>query len=592
MNNALLARPIEHIRRITQLSFILAQPLRFVNFLVQRIIIYSSYILYYPYWLWRKKSLRSIMIWILILSVLIVEFFGLALLLTLFSIAANFAISALMMIGQFLLLFVFLSNTKNVELLPGDIGTKTFEKDFYGQDHIKEVVLGTIAMMSRENKVKMEALGATPPAGAMLTGPPGTGKTLIAMCTASEVHVPYIGINGADFNAMFIGVGEMKVKGVASKARKWANQHGGCVVFIDEADAVMMSRGGTEGDENKGFQGGGGIFGGGMGIRSQLLTAMDGTQEPQIRTDLINFFFRFFGFEELVDGVVFWLGATNRLGAIDGAFLRPGRMDTIIQMDPPDRGSRRKIIQGYVDQVKTDDTVDVDRLTDDTQGVTPADVAGAVKRVSARFTMRDGRDAISQLDIENALTEQIVGVANPIAEFDPEQKEQVATHEAGHAVMSRLLLPKMRITSLSIIRRGKGVLGYMRDVSPEELYAMKIERLCARVQVAWAGDIACEVVMGERWMGGAGDFGHVTTIMKALAQHGVFADRLPLDPMDPWKDKDIKAAADEYSARMKAGTRWLISKYQPVVENLRDDLLEHGELNSAQILGVLEAHKI
>ncbi len=591
MKTKIVARLLRHVKRVTEPRYIAAQPMRLLDFFIRNLIVYSSYPLFYPYWLWRKKTLRNGLIWVGIASLLIVEFFSLAALLMLLGIAANFAVSALMMIGQFLLLFTFLSNTKNVELLPGDEGTKNFKDHWFGQDHIKEVILGTISMMSRENKAAMEALGAVPPAGAMLTGPPGTGKTLIAMCTASEVHIPYIGLNGADFTAMFLGVGEMKVDAVVRKARRWANQHGGCIVFIDEADAVMFSRGGTEGDENKGMQGGGGIFGGGMGVRSKLLTGMSGTQEPQIRTDLINFFFRFFGYEELVDGVVFWLGATNRLGVIDGAFLRPGRMDIIIQMDPPDRGSRRKIIQGYVDRVTTDDSVDVERLTDDTQGLTPADVEGAVERVAARFTIQDGRTAISHADIEAAILEQLLGIANPIAEFEEGQKEQVATHEAGHAVVLRVLLPKRRITNLSIVRRGKGMLGFMRNVSPEEIYAQPLEDLGAQIQLSWAGDIACEIVMEKRWTGGyGGDFTKVIDLMKMIANHGMFADRLPLDPEHPFEDEKIQEAAYTYHAEMKEVTRTIIRKYQPLTEALRDDLLEKGELNSAQIIERLEEH--
>ncbi len=582
-------RLIEQIKGVLNLNYLAAQPMRLVDFLITKIIVYTSYVLYYPYWIWRNKSIRNLAIWLAILSFLVTEFFGLAVLLSLLGIAANFALSAIMMVGQFLILFTFLSNTKNIELLPGDEGIKNFKDHFYGQGHIKDVVLGTIAMMSLDNKEKMVALGATPPAGAMLTGPPGTGKTLIAQCAASEINVPFIGINGADFNAMFIGVGEMKVKGIARKARKWANQWGGCVVFIDEADSVMMSRGGTEGDENKGFQGGGGIFGGGMGIRSQLLTAMDGTQEPSIRTDLINFFFRFFGIEEMVDGTVFWLGATNRLSVIDGAFLRPGRMDTIIQMDAPDKGSRRKIIQGYLNKIKTDDTVDVQRLTDDSQGITPADISGAVERVAARFTMRDGRDAISQADIEGALLEQIVGIANPIAELDEGQKKQVATHEAGHALVSHILLPEQRITTLSIIRRGKGILGFARSVSPDELYAYPLARICAMIQITWAGDIACEVIMGERWSGGRGDFDHVDVMMTTLARHGYFADQLPSDPTNPFGDEAILEASKEYEVRMKAGTRALVEQEKITVMALRDNLLEKGELNSANIYKILGA---
>ncbi len=590
----IFSRLVNHTKRITRPDYVGAQPMRLVDFLIMKIVVYTSYVLYYPYWVWRNKSVRNVLFWLAIISLLIVEFFSIAVLLSLLGIAANFAISALMMIGQFLILFTFLSNTKNVEMLPGDVGAKTFDKHFFGQEHIKDVVLGTIAMMSQENKEKMKALGAVPPAGAMLTGPPGTGKTLIAQCTASEVQVPYIGINGADFNAMFIGVGEMKVKGLAKKARKWANQWGGCVVFIDEADAVMMSRGGTEGDENKPLQGGGGIFGGGMGIRSQLLTAMDGTKEPSIRTDLINFFFRFFGFEEMVDGTVFWLGATNRLNVIDGAFLRPGRMDIIIQMDAPDKGSRRKIIQGYVDKIKTDDSVDVERLTSDTQGVTPAEISGAVERVAARFTLKDGREeqGISQADIEAAILEQIVGVANPIAEFDEGQREQVAIHEAGHALVSHILLPKERVTSLSIIRRGKGMLGFKRSVSPDELYAYPLARICAMIQMTWAGDIACEQIMGERWSGGRGDFDQVDLMMKTLALHGYFADRLPLDPTAPFADEEIQKAANEYSEEMKTGTRALVNEHRGTIEKLRDALLEKGELNSANIYEILETPEL
>ncbi|HDZ14771.1 hypothetical protein LCGC14_1296650 [marine sediment metagenome] len=587
-------RLIKHIKRITRPAYLMGIPMNIVDFFIKKLIIYSSYVLYYPYWLWRKKTIRNALIWLAILSALIVEFFTVAVLLQLFGIAANFAISAMMMIGQFLLMFTFLSNTENIEMLPGDTGSKNFKDHWYGQEHIKEVVLGTIEMMSPENKAKMDALGATPPAGAMLTGQPGTGKTLIAMCTASEVGIPYIGLNGADFNAMFIGVGEMKVKGVVSKARKWANQYGGCIVFIDEADAVMMSRGGTEGDENRPVQQGGGIFGGGMGIRSQLLTGMDGTQEPAIRTDLINFFFRFFGFEEMVDGVVFWLGATNRISMIDGAFLRPGRMDVIIQMDPPDRGSRRKIIQGYVDKVTTDDTVDVERLTDDTQGLTPADAAGAIERVAARFTIKDGRDAISHADIEDAILEQMLGIANPIAEFEEGQKEQVATHEAGHAVVLRVLLPKRRITNLSIVRRGKGMLGFMRNVAPEEIYAMPLEDLGAQIQLSWAGDIACEIVLGKRWTGAYGgtqsDLATVINLMRMIANHGWFADKLPLDPDNPFEDEEIQKAAHTYHKQMKDGTRSIINEYRELVVDLRDNLIEHGELNSAETLEILEEY--
>ena len=572
-------------------------PMRLVSHLLKRAIAYLSYVLNGPYWLWRNKSLRNVVFWVSVVSFLIAEFFTLAFLLSLVMAVGSMALSMVMMIGQMVVLFTFLSNTKTVKLLPGDKGTKNFKEHWFGQEHIKDVVLGTMAMMSRKNKQRMADLGAVPPAGAMLTGPPGTGKTLIAQCASTEINIPFIGLNGADLTAMFLGVAEMKVKAIVRLARKWANEYGGCVVFIDEADSVMMMRGGTEGDEGRGHQMGGGIFGGGTGVRSQLLTGMEGTQEPSSRYNIINWFHRLFGFEELVDGVVFWLGATNRISVIDGAFLRPGRMDTIIQMDPPDRGSRRKIIQGYVDKITIDDTVDVDRLTDDLQGSTPADAAGAIERMAARFTIKDDRYAISQSDIEDAFLEQMFGIANPIAEFEPGQKKQVAVHEAGHAVVTRVLMPTRRITNLSIVRRGKGMLGFMRKVAPEEIYAMPLEDYGAQIQISWAGDIACEIVLGKRWSGGYSgpssansDFATVINLLKVIANHGLFADQLPLDPMNPFAEPEIHKAAVIYHRAMKTATRGIISKYTPLVEDLRDGLLEHGELASMAIYDILADH--
>ncbi len=583
-------RIVRQIRTVTSLSYLGALPMRLVDAFIMRFITYASYVVYYPYWVWRNKTTRNGLFWFIVVSALIAQYFGIAALLGLLGMVGQFVFAAMYMVFQFAVMFIFLSSTKTIKLLPGDEGVKTFKKDWFGQGHQKELVLGTLMMMSKDKQEIMKILGASPPSGMVLTGPPGTGKTLIAQCSASEIKIPFIGLNGADLSAMFVGVGEMKVKSLDALGHKLANEYGGCVIFIDEIDSVASSRGNVEGEQQGQVQqGGGGMFGGGgLGVRSQLLTAMSGSEEPRIRTDLINFFFRFFGFEEMKDGVVFWLGATNRLGSVDPAFLRPGRMDLIVQMDPPDKGSRRKIIQGYVDRITTDDTVDVERLTETSQGITPADISGAVERVAALFTLREDRTAISMTDIEAALMQQIMGIANPIAEWDEGQQEQVATHEAGHALETRLLLPKRFITALSIIRRGKGVLGFMLKVSPEEIYAMPLEEVCAQIQVSWAGDIACEIVMGRRWTGGRGDFNTVDQMMKTLAGHGYFDDKLPLDPAHPFADEGIQKAADRYSRRMKAVTRAHILEHQPVIEVFRDDLLEKGELNSKEIEDIFE----
>ncbi len=587
--HSLTNRPRHWFSRVLRWRYIASRPEALVDWFIQHVIIISSFVLYYPYWLWRNRSLRTVIFWLSVVAALIAQFFGIALLLSVLGTVAQFGMAALYMVAQFGMLFWLMSNTKSVRLLPGDKGTLNFKEHYFGGEHIKDVVLNTLGMMSQAQQEAVKALGAEPPHGMVLTGPPGTGKTLLAQCSATEILIPYIGLSGADFNAMFMGVGEMKVMGIGKDAQKLANIYGGCVVFIDELDAIASGRGNVEGDNQQPQQTGGIFGGGGVGIKSKLLVTMDGHKDLHLRKQLVNFFFKIFDYEPVTQGQVFWMGATNRLGSIDSAFLRPGRMDITVQVDPPDRGSRRQIIQGYLNRIVTDDTVDVEILTDDTQGFTPADVSSAVGRISARFAIARGAKAISMSDIEAALTESIVGVANPIAEFAEGQREQVATHEAGHAVVSRLLLPEMRITNLSILRRGKGVLGYMRDVAPDELYTYPFSRICARIQVSWAGDIACEVLMGERWAGGSGDFSHVTTMMTVLAQHGVFADSLPLDPLNPFEDEKINNAAIEYSKRVKAGTRELLRANVVVLASLRDGLLDKSELNSTQVGEILKA---
>ncbi len=138
------------------------------------------------------------------------------------------------------------------------------------------------------------------------------------------------------------------------------------------------------------------------------------------------------------------------------------------------------------------------------------------------------------------------------------------------------------------------MLGFIRNIAPEEIYAMPLEDLGAQIQMTWAGDISCEIVMGKRWTGGFGgpnsDFATVTNLMKMIANHGWFADRLPLDPEHPFADEEIAAAAIEYHAAMKKATRAIITKHAPLVEDLRDAVLVEGELNSLQIYEILEPH--
>ncbi|KKN14449.1 hypothetical protein LCGC14_0996010 [marine sediment metagenome] len=584
----------EKIKNILKMVFdpkkIIAIPMNIVDKTIISTIDIVSVIIYAPVWLWRHKSLRNILLWVSIASLLIFEFFGLSVLFGLVSQVAQFAFAAIFMIAQFAFLFFFLSNTKNIETMPGDKGLVSFDGDYFGNEYLVKSIKEWVSLMSRDGKEKLDKLGAKPINGILLVGPPGTGKTLLAQCLATSTESAFIGMSGTDFQAMFIGVGPMKVMRTKSKAQKKADQVGSCIVFIDEIDAIGGSRGGVEGEKNQ-PQGGaaGGLFGGGgLGVLSKLLTVMDETKELTLRRQIVNKMRGWYGYEPVTQGQVLWMGATNRPTALDSALTRPGRIDKKIRVDPPDRESRKKIIKGYLNKINHDDSVDVDRLADDLQGVTPAQISSSIERSAARYTINDGRNKISMDDIENAFQEDIVGLANPITNFDPRQKEQVAVHEAGHAIASHILFPKKRITTISIIRRGSGVLGYMRDVEQEEIYAKPLEELAAMIQVLWAGHIATDLILGKPWTGASRDIEMIQGLMVGLAFHGQFASQIPLNPREPFASADIKCAADEYMLRAQAGTRKLLEDNKAMLITIRDALLEKDEIHSKEIYEILE----
>lgn len=545
-------------------------------------------------WFWRHKSILNILKWVTIFSLLVLYYLGIATLIGIFSFAGRLAYAAVFMIAQFAFLFAFLSSTKNIESVPGDKGLVNFKDDYFGNAYLVDSVRQWVGLMTPDGREKLDAMGSEAISGIMLTGEPGTGKTLLAMCLASDGNMAFIGISGTDFQAMFIGVGPMKVKSISRKGKKWAREYGSCIIFIDEADAVGGNRGGVAGDKNQpqgGGMGGGMFGGGGLGVLSTLLTEMDGTKEIGLRDEIQNKIRRWFGIPDIDLGVVLWMGATNRPDALDPAFVRPGRIDKIVPVDRPDNDSRKLIIEGYLRKVKHDDTVNVEALTYTTQGVTPAKISSAIQRGAARHAIYDGRTEISQKDIEAALQEDIFGLTNPIQGLAKEQEYQIAIHEAGHAVVSAILRPWKRITNVSIIRRGSGVLGYMRDVETEEVYSMPLSRMAATIQVLLAGHVATELILGEPWTGASSDIQHVQRVMLSMAMHGEFST-IPFKIGDPFEDKKIKLAGDVYIEETVLGTRQLLDENREFLLRLADELMEHKELSSLEFYAIADDFQV
>ena len=540
----------------------------------------------WPLWLLdllkRNKGLRNIVIYFTLTSAAVIFFLGTAIWLTGLFTIGQMALTMVMMIGQMVVLFTFLSSTKTVELVPGQEGLFTFEKDYFGNEVLVAAVRQWIQSLSREGKAHLDYMGAEAINGIMLQGPPGTGKTLLAQCLATESNAAFFGTSGTDYQAMFIGVGPMKIMRMYGKARKAAARYGAAIVFIDEIDSIGGNRGGVSGSGGNSL--GGMLGGGGLGVLSKLLTELDGTKESGRRFTIINTLRRFVGLPEIAQGLVLTIGATNRFASLDPALIRPGRIDKVIEVPPPDKFSRRLIIEGYLRKVLHDaEDIDLEGMVEDTAGVSPAQLASAIQRSAPRYALNAERLYITQADIDSALQEDLVGLANPIADWNPDQKRSVAVHEAGHAVMARLVRGDKRITTVSIVRRGGGILGYVRDVDADEVYAQPLERLSANLMVSLAGHYAVELVMGKQWSGMVGgDDNNIRGYLRKMAMSGMFGGiPFQLGPDgDPFVAKRIRERADSYLRQAIKGTRRLLIESRDFLDAVTDALIEKEELTS------------
>ncbi|MFQ5922589.1 MAG: AAA family ATPase, partial [Anaerolineales bacterium] len=332
--------------------------------------------------------------------------------------------AVLFMVVQFGALFWFISRTRTVVIKPGDPKQITFD-DYWGQPHLVELVKQWISLLAdRHEFVKM---GGQYINGLMLTGEPGTGKTMLAKAMAGEAGIAFMSVEGSGFRGMFWGMDTLKMMSFVRKARKLAREYGACIAYIDEIDAVAMSRSGVQGSGQGMAMGG--MFGGMMmnGALTRLLYEMDGIAEPgRVEAWKAKIYAMLGKPPPQRHWHVLFMGSTNRPDVLDPALLRPGRFDQVIQVDRPDRAGRRAIVEGYLAKIRHDaKQIDVEAIVADTPRATPAQVMAAITKDSVRHALFEGRDFVIQQDVDQAIQEQIVGMANPVREMDPLQKRQV-----------------------------------------------------------------------------------------------------------------------------------------------------------------------
>lgn len=546
-------------------------------------------ILALPVWFWimlkRKKTFRRIAIWLGVgmplICGLMALMFGpesLATLLTVGVYALQMIMGFMYMIVQFVGLFWYMAKTRATEVYPGQKGVITFD-DYWGQPHLKAAVQQWTQLLTERGK--FDEMGGRPINGLLLTGPPGTGKTYLAKALAGSASVPFYGVDGSSFRAMFWGVDVLKVRSFFSRLRKDAKLWGGAVGFLDEIDAIGRSRTGGQGGQ---MAMGGGMMGmAGMGALNRLLYEMDGIDEVPAMDEAKNRVRAFFELPLVDPGRILVMASTNVPEVLDQALVRSGRFSVKIQVDKPDRGSRRAVIEGYLKQIRHDGYIDVESLVADTNGRTPADLMVAITQFAIRRALFDGRDTVSQLDIEMALQEQAMGLENPISDLDPRQQWQIAVHEAGHAVALHLLKPEKRIVCLTIVRRDRA-LGYMMPVDQVDIYALPLQEIWKDVYVSLGGDVATEVILGERWTGAAADIEGIKGRAWYLHRHGWFG-RIPFSEKP--EGEDLKFLGEQISAAQES-LRRLLKANQETLIHLAEELVDKKTLTYAEVKAILE----
>jgi len=444
----------------------------------------------------------------------------------------------------------------------------TFD-DVAGVDEAKEELQEIIEFLKYPKK--FQALGAKIPRGVLLVGPPGSGKTLLAKAIAGEAGVPFFSISGSEFVEMFVGVGASRVRDLFDQAKKNAP----CLVFIDEIDAVGRQRGAG--------------LGGGHDEReqtlNQLLVEMDGF-DPNA-------------------GIIV-IAATNRPDILDPALLRPGRFDRRIVVDNPDTKGRRAILAVHVRGKPLAEDVDLDLLAKRTPGFSGADIANMVNE-AALLAARRNKKKITMSEFEEAIERVIAGPQRKSRILSPRERQLAAYHEAGHAVLGKLLPHADPPHKVTILPRGMA-LGYVISAPPEDKYTYTKSELLDKITQALGGRVAEEIIFGEVTTGAQNDFEQVTELARKMVteygmseklgplslgkRHGpVFLGRDLVETRNYSEevafqiDQEVRRIVDECYEKAKR----ILTENRDKLERVATALLEKESLESGELTFLLEA---
>jgi len=453
-----------------------------------------------------------------------------------------------------------------------DPSQKVTFKDVAGVEEAVEEVREVVSFL--KNPERYTRLGAKLPKGILLIGPPGTGKTLLARAVAGEAGVPFFNLSGSDFVEMFVGVGAARVRDLFKDAKAKAP----CIIFIDELDAVGKNRGQNitigSNDERE-------------NTLNQLLTEMDGFDSNT--------------------GIII-MGATNRPEVLDPALLRPGRFDRQILVDRPDLTGRMEIFAVHTRGLILSDQVDFRKLAAETPGFAGAEIANVCNEAALLASRRD-RQTVEQTDFQDAIERVIAGLEKKNKLINPHEREVVAYHESGHAIVGHLTPGADPVQKVSIIPRGIGALGYTLQTPLEDRFLMSRSELLGKIKGLLGGRAAEELVFGEVSTGASNDLEKVADIVRNMLTVYGMSEQMPnrslvenkanpflgQGPSTQRRSENLEALIDrESQAIIDAAyqeARKVLAAHRSELEAMAALLLEKEKIDGQDIERILESHQ-
>lgn len=418
-------------------------------------------------------------------------------------------------------------------------------KDVAGQEEAKESMQEIVSFLKTPDKYK--EIGARCPRGALLVGPPGTGKTLIAKAVAGEAGVPFFQIAGSEFVEMFVGRGAAKVRDLF----KQANEKAPCIIFIDEIDAVGKRRDASLNSNDEREQ-----------TLNQLLSEMDGFDNHK--------------------GIVV-LAATNRPETLDKALLRPGRFDRRIPVELPDLKGREAVLQIHANDVKMEPGVDLSIIAKSTPGASGADLANIINEAALR-AVRFGRRRVTTEDLTESVDVVIAGAKKKNTVLSEHEKDVVAYHETGHAIVGAIQKNDAPVTKITIVPRTGGALGFTMQVEDDERYLMSKSQAMDEIAVLCGGRAAEELIFGEMTNGASNDIERATAIARAMVTQYGMSDKLGMVTLSQQQSRYLgggssltcsEATAEEIDAEVR---RIVEEGHQRALQTLKENRFKLHEI--------------